>query len=189
MSSIALDLPRNEPNSLWYSFLECFPRILIKSVGFPNESYHDSKLHPRQPYQILCRNVHSVWVMGLLPKFYLLNIQVPVLKVLEEELCFLQLVCWYMCGGTRQPASIRQLPCDFVRETPGDVLPLHGKHNFLLILDISTELTEFLKFQWTNNYSTYLGLRRWMAPLWWLAPCFLVRCMRELQWGDRLHLP
>lgn len=35
--------------------------------------------------------------------------------------------------GQGQPASIRQLLCDFFRETPGDVQPLPGKHSFMFI--------------------------------------------------------
>lgn len=144
-----MDIPRNgEPRSLWCFFLECFPRIQIKSVGFPNESCHDSKLHARQPYQILCRNVvRSVSVKGLLPKFYLLNIQVPSSKSTGRGTLLPATAPLVYMWRHRQLAIIRQLPCDFVRETPGDMLPLPGKRNILLIPIISTELMEFLKFQ------------------------------------------
>lgn len=77
----------------------------------------------------------------------------------------------------RQPASIRQLPCDFVQETPGDVQPVPGKQSFLLIPFIRVEWTEFLKLQCNKNNSPYMGLRRWTVPERWLGPCFLARYM------------
>lgn len=77
----------------------------------------------------------------------------------------------------RQPASIRQLPCDFVRETPGDVQPVPGKRGFLLIPLTWTGRTEFLTLQWTQNNSPSWGPKRWMVPQRWLGLSFLARCV------------